>query len=191
MVSDLAKYVLPDVNIDPQKVTKVTGESENEIWEWLEKYWAKMREYEKDRKEYLPHLTRELKEWKETIPNKDETKRQLLLERLKDAKQNPKKYSQKAVEQMLTAYKIYTNRIERLTDSEIQRARDYPIRDLLHVQNARGNISCPFHQDKTPSMGIKNNRFHCFSCGEKGDVITLYQKLNDCDFKTAVKALCG
>jgi DNA primase len=33
---------------------------------------------------------------------------------------------------------------------------------------------CPFHDEKTPSFNVNPalNMFHCFGCGESGDVIT-------------------
>lgn len=33
-----------------------------------------------------------------------------------------------------------------------------------------GFACCPFHNDRTPSMKL-DNRYHCFGCGEDGDVI--------------------
>lgn len=56
----------------------------------------------------------------------------------------------------------------------------------------KGNaICCPFHNEKTPSFKIyKNNtRYHCFGCGESGDVITFVMKYFGIDFKTAVTRL--
>ena len=37
--------------------------------------------------------------------------------------------------------------------------------------NRGGMIRCPFHNDRTPSMKIYQDHFHCFGCGEHGDVI--------------------
>ena len=34
-----------------------------------------------------------------------------------------------------------------------------------------GFIDCPFHKEKTPSLRLYENRFHCFGCGASGDVI--------------------
>lgn len=34
-----------------------------------------------------------------------------------------------------------------------------------------GMCCCPFHGDKNPSMKVDEKRFHCFGCGEDGDVI--------------------
>lgn len=38
--------------------------------------------------------------------------------------------------------------------------------------NTRRNFKClnPLHQDNTPSMGYKNNKCHCFSCGANYDI---------------------
>ena len=41
-----------------------------------------------------------------------------------------------------------------------------------------GMACCPFHDDKHPSMKI-DERFYCFGCGEKGDVIDFVAKLHD------------
>ena len=50
-------------------------------------------------------------------------------------------------------------------------------------------VLCPFHDDHNPSMGIKNNRYHCFACGEKGDVIEFVMKRECLNFVEAVKRL--
>lgn len=42
--------------------------------------------------------------------------------------------------------------------------------------NRNGMCCCPFHNDKHPSMKI-DNRYHCFGCGEDGDVINFVGKL--------------
>lgn len=36
---------------------------------------------------------------------------------------------------------------------------------------------CPFHSDTKPSLSFKGNYYTCFSCGAKGSVIDLTQKL--------------
>ena len=41
-----------------------------------------------------------------------------------------------------------------------------------------GMACCPFHDDRHPSMKI-DERFFCFGCGEKGDVIDFVAKLHD------------
>jgi hypothetical protein len=34
----------------------------------------------------------------------------------------------------------------------------------------KGFILCPFHQEKTPSLKISSDHYHCFGCGASGDV---------------------
>jgi DNA primase len=47
---------------------------------------------------------------------------------------------------------------------------------------------CPLHGDKEPSLSInlKHGGFHCFGCGEKGDLISFHAKLNGLSFKDAM-----
>ncbi len=73
--------------------------------------------------------------------------------------------------------------------SDLARAKKYPIKDLLRLNHA-SFATCPFHVDHTPSLKVdRKNRCHCFSCGFDGDVIDLYQKMNNVDFKTALTIL--
>jgi len=50
---------------------------------------------------------------------------------------------------------------------------------------------CPFHREKTPSfsVNIHGQFFHCFGCGESGDIYTFIMKFHGVDFLTAVKIL--
>ncbi|MCC2625643.1 MAG: dnaG [Burkholderiales bacterium] len=52
---------------------------------------------------------------------------------------------------------------------------------------------CPFHKEKTASFSInaKEQYFHCFGCGESGNVITYVMKYNGLDFIEAVKSLAS
>lgn len=38
---------------------------------------------------------------------------------------------------------------------------------------------CPFHDDKSPSLSLSNEKgvFNCFGCGAKGNIITFYAML--------------
>ena len=51
-----------------------------------------------------------------------------------------------------------------------------------------GMACCPFHDDKNPSMKV-DQRFHCFGCGEDGDVIDFTAKLFDLSSKEAAEKL--
>ena len=50
---------------------------------------------------------------------------------------------------------------------------------------------CPFHDEKTPSFSVHATHqfFHCFGCGEKGDVFTFVQKIENVSFVEAVRAV--
>ncbi len=50
---------------------------------------------------------------------------------------------------------------------------------------------CPFHDEKSPSFHVRPNHghFHCFGCGEGGDVFTFLQKVEHVSFVEAVEQL--
>lgn len=48
---------------------------------------------------------------------------------------------------------------------------------------------CCFHNDHTPSLTFKNNKFKCWSCGESGDSISFVMKVLGKDFLDACRWL--
>ena len=50
---------------------------------------------------------------------------------------------------------------------------------------------CPFHSEKTPSFMVNEEKqiFHCFGCGEGGDVFTFLMKAGQFSFPQAVEEL--
>lgn len=50
---------------------------------------------------------------------------------------------------------------------------------------------CPFHNEKTPSFAVSENKqmFHCFGCGVSGNVYTFVMKYENYSFPEAVKML--
>ncbi len=50
---------------------------------------------------------------------------------------------------------------------------------------------CPFHNEKTASFSVEPERkiYNCFSCGEKGNVVTFLQKTNNISFVEAIEDL--
>lgn len=50
---------------------------------------------------------------------------------------------------------------------------------------------CPFHNEKTPSFVVSQERqnYYCFGCGAKGDIFTFVEESEGVDFKGALKIL--
>src|SRR5437763_13419576 len=52
---------------------------------------------------------------------------------------------------------------------------------------------CPFHNEKTPSFYVVEDKgfFHCFGCGAHGDAIGYAMRAENLDFIEAVERLAG
>jgi len=66
---------------------------------------------------------------------------------------------------------------------------DYVKLKKAGAQNYSG--LCPFHNEKTPSFSVHATRqfYHCFGCGESGDVFAFVQKIDNITFPEAVRAV--
>jgi DNA primase len=62
-----------------------------------------------------------------------------------------------------------------------------------NMKQAGGNWKglCPFHNEKTPSFMVSKDKqiWHCFGCGEGGDVYSFVQKIESMEFPEALKIL--
>ena len=72
----------------------------------------------------------------------------------------------------------------------------YSMRDVVERYGLRPNragfIQCPFHQgDRTASLKIYKDNFHCYGCGADGDIFKFVMLMENCDFKTAFRQLGG
>ena len=78
-----------------------------------------------------------------------------------------------------------------------ERARiDEVVRETVTLKAAGGGSYkglCPFHDERTPSFHVTpaKNLYHCFSCGEGGDVITFVRKVDALSFTEAVEKLAA
>ena len=78
---------------------------------------------------------------------------------------------------------------------DIEAIKQIPIGDIIddeptYQSSTRAKYRCPIHEEKTASFVVyrDSNTWYCFgACATGGDVISLYEKLHNCDFLTA----CG
>ena len=87
----------------------------------------------------------------------------------------------------------------RIPDRDIAAIRDrVRIEEVVgdYVQLRRAGVDslkglCPFHDEKSPSFHVRPNHghFHCFGCGEGGDVYAFIQKIEHVSFVEAVELL--
>ena len=87
----------------------------------------------------------------------------------------------------------------RIADRDIAAIRErVRIEDIVgdYVQLRRAGADslkglCPFHDEKSPSFHVRPNHghFHCFGCGEGGDVYAFLQKIEHISFVEAVELL--
>lgn len=52
-------------------------------------------------------------------------------------------------------------------------------------------FSCQFHNERTPSMGVSDDKnfFYCFGCGQSGDAIRYLKSYENLNFKEAIELL--
>lgn len=87
----------------------------------------------------------------------------------------------------------------RIPDRDITAIREkVRIEDVVgdYVQLRRAGADsmkglCPFHDEKSPSFHVRPNHghYHCFGCGEGGDVYNFIQKIEHVTFVEAVELL--
>ena len=172
----VARSLLTHNNFDPLIVAEISGASETDCWDYLDAYSRALNEYAEQRDEAA--IRADARDWAEQLPEAFETKRLILLERLQNATTNEEK------QQRLNHYKIFTGKLTSLSPEQIERARNYPLKDLIGTNKDITN--CPFHDDKTASLNIKNNYYFCHGCGEKGDTIDFMMKRDNITFAQAV-----
>ncbi|KAA2266043.1 DNA primase [Solihabitans fulvus] len=87
----------------------------------------------------------------------------------------------------------------RIRDSDIAEVRernriDDVVGEYVALRRAGGGAMkalCPFHDEKSPSFNVRpsHGTFHCFGCGEGGDVIAFVMKIDHLSFVESVERL--
>ena len=78
---------------------------------------------------------------------------------------------------------------------EVRRAADIVdiVSEAVVLKQTGKNLVglCPFHNEKTPSFTVSPDKqiFHCFGCGEGGDVFSFLMRHQGLNFPEAIKAL--
>ena len=83
-----------------------------------------------------------------------------------------------------------------IPDEEVERVREAAdivgiIGESVTLKRAGGTFrgACPFHQGKNPNFSVDPKRriYHCFKCGESGDVFTYLRKRFGMDWPSSVR----
>jgi hypothetical protein len=90
----------------------------------------------------------------------------------------------------LMANHTSTPRKNELGADLIERAREYPITELITFNRA-GFALCPWHEENTPSLHRigTSNRVYCFGCHESADPIKWIMDTEGLSFPDAVRRL--
>jgi DNA polymerase family A/CHC2 zinc finger/Toprim domain len=75
-------------------------------------------------------------------------------------------------------------------DPDLSDALDnVPLADLVTEPLTSGQMCCPFHEDRTPSLRIYDDGYHCFSCGAHGNQLDWLVNAEEMDRDEAVELL--
>ena len=85
-----------------------------------------------------------------------------------------------------------------ISDEIIQKVKEDS--DIVNIVSEYVNLKksgsnyvglCPFHSEKTPSFTVSETKqyYHCFGCGEGGDIVSFIMKKENLEFLDAVKFL--
>jgi DNA primase len=180
MVTETTKWVLTHTNIDPLKIANTMECSERECWEYLEELNAELNIAEKQRRKESQEPNKQVETFREEIGKQgEEIRRKILINKLK-------KVNEEDAKPLLREVAAYMGRVE-ITPEMKERAREYPITEL--IEHKRMMAKCPFHNEENASMYLKNNFYHCFSCGANGDTISLVMHIKGLTFPQAVQYL--
>jgi len=174
-----AKCVLRNTKADPNRVAEAFKISEIACWQYLDDLNRALREAEQERDTQA--IQEQVRLYVDSIPNKNNIRIEAIRGQLLDAKTHPEKYD---VAKLLNEVKILKGTSEQITPQMIERAKAHPIGNLIELK--RNTALCPFHNEKSPSFSVKDNKYKCFGCSASGDTISLVRHIKNMTFKEAV-----
>jgi len=158
----------------------------NDYYHWWETKYG-IAEFTNEMWELLkPKLTNKYLDKPQTITDAKSNLKKIV-ERYED---NPTKELEKRINTQTNRILNWNKKPKNYDQSEIKRARSYPIRRLLNEPTATV-IKCPHpdHDDKTPSCQINGNFAYCHGCQEHMDAIDICMMLTSKTFSEAIKEL--
>jgi len=158
-----------------------------------EEYDAACRIEEDYYKNHYPAVMKSVRDMSKDVPEYEryEMRREYLQNQIAIKKQkylethSPK--LEKELKRLLFEVKLFTNEVKGTDIERVARAREFPLEKL--IKHHRYMAICPFHNDKSPSLNIKNNFYFCHGCGASGDVIDWYMFKEQVSFTRAVELL--
>lgn len=104
---------------------------------------------------------------------------------------HPVSYQIKHVQHLIMAIATTREQIKNLVKDSADIVQ--VIGEYVELKRAGVRFSglCPFHAEKTPSFSVnpQGQFFHCFGCGESGDVFSFVMKYHQMDFPETLKML--
>ncbi len=198
------RFAILNTKVHPRLIARAFRYDENEVWRYMEDVRVSLNECAQERDERAVY--KEALAFRDEFPQ--EFRKEMRVEHLKnqlrratweyeracmalaEKKTDDHTHAERA-EKKLHAIRrelqVIDGHESGISKQTVDRARDYDI--TLLIPNERFMACCPFHADKTASMYLKNNFYHCFGCGAHGDSIDLVMKTKNLTFPEAVTFL--
>lgn len=174
---------------DENEIIETKYEIRKGTWKWQREEWRENLLTKKEREEIFDIPQEKKYEMRRRyLLNDFENKTRIYYET--KTKEEDTKEIGKAKNLSKFEYEVFTYRPlddKRISQEQKEKAHSRFIGEFIELKNNFAN--CPFHNERTPSFHVRENKFYCFGCGEKGDVISFIMKLKGLDFIGAVKFL--